>query len=180
MLRTAFALIFFTAVTGGVFAQQRVTTTTPPTCNCSEIYNKNGWSIPGLANAKVNFSGAFKQVPGVSVTELSPVEAESTITEISCSPSAEGRLEVNDRPIKILKLRAWEYERHVFAYSVEYELQVMEDGSRVPLGAMTGMIFYDLDGSGLFTVRKTAVSPFLPEMQLRRPKSPVINPTTAP
>lgn len=175
MPRLAFTIILLSFGFTAPFPQQPAPKTAVPTCSFSEIYKADGWTIPGLLNAKVKYRAPYQNVPGVFVTEFLPLEPETTITNVRGSYSVSGRLMIQDAPIRILKLRGWEYEGRLFAYSVEYEIQAMENGARVALGAATAVMFYDVDGSGLFKVRKPGGSrPFgIPDMPPNTPKREV-------
>ena len=137
-----------------VLAQGNVPEKPAPTCGVVEIYKKDGWVIPGLLNAKVNPRGRFTNIPGVFITPIDPLTTETVLTKIGYSSEGGGRIYLEDAPIRILELRAWDYEGHIFAYSVLYELQVMNHSERRALGAATTVFFYDVDGSGVFTVRR--------------------------
>jgi hypothetical protein len=140
------------------------------TCAFSEIYKAEGWTVPGLKDASiqmrgnVKMRGTFADLPGVIFTTLEPVNVETMITEVNCSRDHEGRLEIMDKPIRILELTQYEYKGRVFAYGLEYEKNVIHNGERGRLGAASGYLFYDTDGSGRFTIRKWANWPFLPSV----------------
>jgi len=131
----------------------------PEGCNFSEVFRKEGWSIPGLKDAKRSLHGEFKNIPGVFVTVLIPPDENSfTITDMSCSREHEGRLELVERAIQIQKLWEFDFNGKVFGYRVLYNWEAVENGRRYSVGATSDIVFYDLDGSGKFTLRKS----FLP------------------
>src|SRR5215469_8800331 len=134
------------------------------TCSFSEIYKAEGWMIPGLMNAKVKKKANITDLPGVTLIVLEPVEDETTITSIQCARYNPGRLQIDESsPIRILELWAFDYKGRVFAYRVNYELQFYHEGARRALGGAISLFFYDMDGSGKFTVLKGA-SRLLPEL----------------
>jgi hypothetical protein len=67
-------------------------------------------------------------------------------------------------PIRILALWAFDFKGRTFAYGLSYGIDAMQDGSRVPLGAASGVMFYDVDGTGRFTIIRAARFPFVPEL----------------
>jgi hypothetical protein len=125
----------------------------PENCSFSELYKKEGWTVPGLAGAKAGKRAQFQNIPGVFVTILKPNEPEATITEIRCSQTKNGRIEIEERPIGILDLRAIDFNGKLFAYGLTYGKEVIENGQRHSVAAATSIIIYDTDGSGKFTLR---------------------------
>jgi len=164
MLRLAATLILLapTLETGPL--QEAATKLNQPECSFTEIYKADGWSIPGLQNAKVKQKGNFTNLPGVVLIKLESSVIESTFTQIRCSGEHKGRIEIKEEPIGILDLTAYEYKGRVFAYGLSYERQAIENGARFSLGAASSYLFYDAEGSGRFTLRKWASWPFLPEI----------------
>jgi hypothetical protein len=170
-VRLTIAITLLGAAT--VFSQEPVPKETPSACSFSEIYKSDGWTVPGLSNAKIKKKAIFTNLPGVSVTFLEPPQAETTITSIGRARNNEARLEIEEAPIRILELSAYEYKGRTFAYGVHYEIQYYYEGSRRALGAASGVLFYDAEGSDKFTVRKYARWPFLPEVPSNWPKTEI-------
>jgi len=171
MLRTPFTSLLMVLGTSMVFSQQPTPKPTLPTCNFSEIYKADGWTVPGLLNARVKKRATLSNIPGVTVTIFEPVQPETTITAINCSRDLDGRLEIEELPIKILELSAYEYKGRAYAYGLSYERQAIQNGARVPLGAASGFLYYDLHDSGRFTMRKWAKWPFVPNPPPNAPNS---------
>jgi hypothetical protein len=146
-----------------IASSQQPTDKEPVRCGFLDMYREEGWTIPGLKNSTTKYRGAFKNLPGIFVTELLPSETETKVLQIYCSAKHPGSLEIKDLPIRVLHLTAYEFNGHVFAYGVSYEKEEIENGTRVPLGAASGMIFYDIHGSGRFTICKSAKWPFIPD-----------------
>ncbi len=143
----------------GVFAQQPAPKDTPPTCDSSKSYNKNGWTVPGVDGAKVTQHAAFTNIPDVFVTILQPLNAETNMTKVSCSRDhSEWPAIEEDIPIKILRLWFFDIDGHVFAYRVEYACEVIENGERLELGCASSAFFYDNDGLGRFTLTDSGKS----------------------
>src|SRR5215472_3218888 len=153
MLRLAAILVFLASSIETGPLQEPATEPTAPACNFAEIYKADGWSIPGLQNAKIKQKANFVNLPGVVVTKLEPSVTEATLTQISCSREHPGRIEIEEKPIGILELTAYEYKGRVFAYGLYYEGQAIEDSARVRLGCASSYLFYDVEGSGHFTLR---------------------------
>jgi hypothetical protein len=98
----------------------------------------------------------------VFITVLEPAEAETNITEIYCAEGHPGRLMIDERPIRILALWSLDFGGQIFAYRISYALQTIDDGKRHELGAASVLFFYDMDGSGRFTMRDSTMIGFLP------------------
>jgi len=125
----------------------------PKTCSFSEVYRDEGWLIPGLKGATPNTRGRLQQIPGVFVTTLSPTDkGDLTITEPRCSRDHEGRLEMRDQPMRIKILWAFDFNGKPFAYRLQYGKEAIENGRRYSVGAARDIMFYDIDGSGKFTL----------------------------
>ena len=155
-------IVFALTLTGLGFPQHPENTRQAPGCDFSEVYRKDGWAIPGLRNARFRSRAKFQNIPGVVAISLSPIEPETAITQVSCDREHAGRIEIEELPIRILDLTGYEYEGRIFAYGVSFEKQVLQNGSRVPLGAASGALFYDNDGTGVFSIYKYAKWPFVP------------------
>jgi hypothetical protein len=166
MLRLAAILILLSSTLETGPLQESTTKLNAPACNFAEIYKADGWSIPGLQNATVKQKANFRNLPGVVVTKLEPPPSatEATLTHISCSREHHGRIEIEEEPIGIIELDAYEYKGRAFAYGLNFERQAVENGARVSTGASSAYLFYDLDGTGHFTLRKSALWPFIPEI----------------
>ena len=146
----------------------------PSSCNISEVYRDGGWAVPGLKGAKaksrrgplVFHRGTELVMPEVSITVLTPGESQSTFTYYRCSPDHRGRLETGEYPIGILQMFKFDLDGRVFAYLVHFGRERFENGKRVDFGTESQFMFYDLDGSGRFTLRRYSKSPapeFIPE-----------------
>jgi hypothetical protein len=126
---------------------------TSAACTASDSFVRpQGWEIPGLDGAvvasKQNIQIGADTVLAESLTPKSPV---TTRLEIECSK--DGRLEERRRPVKVWGLTRFSMNGRVFGY--------MAATQRLPEGGGTGVIgldrfeeFYDMDGSGRFTVRR--------------------------
>jgi hypothetical protein len=152
MLRAGFAAILLVVGTAQLIAQEPAKSDATPACSFSEIYRKDGWTVPGVSGAKVKQRGKLGNISGVFVTVLKPVEAETNIAEIWCPSDHPGRLVVDDRPIRILALWSYDFDGRLFAYRINYALQTIDNGTRNELAAAIAVFFYDTDGSGRFTV----------------------------
>jgi hypothetical protein len=168
MRRTSLAAILVIPVAVCAFSQQPTKNDATPTCSFSETYKKDGWTVPGLVGAKAKKPRApLSNIPGVFLTMLEPANPETDIAEVSCTRDHPGRLEIEENaPIKILNLWSFDFGGRIFAYRVEYARESIQDGKRYELASESGVFFYDLDGSGHFTVMRDPVlglSWFIPE-----------------
>jgi hypothetical protein len=140
------------------------------TCTFSEVYAEEGWTIPGLDGAKRQQHQASKDNPGFFITQLQPVKAETFISpDVSCPYDHPGRLEIKNRPIRVMSLLSWDYEGKVFGYVVFYALQDIQQGVRTELAEASTLQFFDVDGSGRFTVMR-------PPSDIKRQLAPAIIP----
>jgi hypothetical protein len=86
---------------------------------------------------------------------LKPDNVESNLSEWHCSEKDPGRIEiVENAPVKIYALWAFDFGGPVFAYRVAYAPESINGGQRHELASMTSVFFYDPDGSGKFSVLK--------------------------
>jgi hypothetical protein len=104
----------------------------------------------------------YSDIPGVFATRLVPKQTETTITVLWCSRDDVGRLQIENEPIGVISLWAFDFDGHVFAYSVRYVMEWISKGSRRQLGGESQAIFYDLDGSGHFTLMRGPGGPCVP------------------
>lgn len=164
MLRSCSVLVYMLAIFGNAISQPLSKAQTS-LCSFSEVYRKDGWVIPGVEGARIKGQRmAFNNLPGVYVTMLEPVTSESTITDVWCSGDHNGRIEVEDRSIRILNLWSFDLGGRKFAYGLSYGVDVINNGKRVPVGASAALMFYDVDGSGRFKVLRGAQFPFVPDI----------------
>ncbi|MGA3371658.1 MAG: hypothetical protein ABSC48_07845 [Terracidiphilus sp.] len=154
MLRASFATLLIVIGAAPVFSQQPAKSDAPPTCSFSEIYRKDGWTVPGASGAKAKKPRApLGNIPGVFLTMLEPGEAETNMATISCSRDHPGRLEIEeDAPIQILALWSFDFGGRIFAYRVVYGCEVINSGKREHLACASTVFFYDMDGSGRLTL----------------------------
>jgi len=180
-------IIFLAAFLWGIpaLSQNQTEADTPKKCAFSEVYRKDGWKIPGTpatpntplaAEAEARrlppnsetwpgvTRGPLKSetTPGVFVTKMIPDTTETTITRIWCTDDGTGRLQMDEEPIGIVLLVAYDFEGRTFAYAVKYVEERIWNGTRRQLGAESQAMFYDLDGSGRFTLMKGPGGPFVP------------------
>jgi len=153
MRRARFAVALIVLGAGGAFPQRPAPKAETPNCTFSEVYKKDGWTVPGVHGAKVKERANLRNLPGVFVSILEPAEPQTNIPEITCPQDHPGRLDIKvDAPIRILNLWSFDLGGQVFAYRVEYAEETIYNGERHELAAATSVFFYDLEGSGRFTV----------------------------
>jgi hypothetical protein len=157
IILTMAAMIVFL---GGSYSQQSREKGSPTPCSYSELYRKDGWMVPGLKGAKIKVKRmAVEDSPGMSMMVLEPTEPEPTITVFRCSRDHVGRMEIDEIPIGIITLWAFDFGGRTFAYRLSYGIDTIENGQRMPTGSAANVMFYDLDGSGRFVLRKSAGGP---------------------
>lgn len=156
--RISLAVIVLSMWVANAYCQAPSHGDAPALCTYSELYKKSGWKIPGLEGAKPKGERAnLKNLPGVSVTMLQPSEPETFLQDVSCPYDHPGRLVVEDNsPIKVLALWSFDFGGRVFAYRLSYARETIDNGKRSELAAASTVFFYDLDGSGRFSVLKRA------------------------
>lgn len=127
-----------------------------PTCCYSELYRKEGWVIPGLKGAKSGYRVAVPDKHGVYLTKLEPTANGATIQKFTCSREHAGRVEIEDLNVGIINLTSFDVGGHIFAYNLVYGI--------AGIGTEWSVRFYDLDGSGRFTLRRSERNRFVPEL----------------
>lgn len=162
MAQNSLVVLLIIAACGNAFSQQRTEANAGKMCTFTGIYRKDGWTIPGMPavpakDDKHPRRRVSDEMPDVFATKLTPVTSEATVTRISCSHDQSGRLQVDEQPVGIIWLFSFDFEGRVFAYGVRYALEKIENGARSDAGMESGFVFYDLDGSGRFTLRKSTL-----------------------
>lgn len=162
MFRTSFVYFLFAVFFSSAVGQQPGPASAPnpepqgksPTCIFSELFRSDGWNVPGLEGAKVKRARSkVTNIPGLFLTMLEPADPEVDLTEMNCDQQHPGRVNVRENaPIKVLDLWAFDFGGQVFAYRLSYAGEAIYDGKREDLAWATSIFFYDLDGSGRFTV----------------------------
>lgn len=133
------------------FAQAPAASASSSKCQFSEVFLQQGFTIPGTDSAKSKQRTALAKHTGMFVTKYELLDADSNLTIATCKSTQEGRLEIKEITAKIIKLWAFDAGSKPFAYRVEYA-EVANGES----GASAIIFFYDLDGSGTFTLFKYA------------------------
>jgi hypothetical protein len=113
--------------------------------------------------AKKSKRVGVKDMPGVFVTMLTPIEPQTMMTEVWCPPDGSGALHIEEEPIGVLSLLSFDFDGRVFAYGVRFGTERIENGTRVDAGMESYVMFYDLDGSGHFTLRKGTRGILIPD-----------------
>jgi hypothetical protein len=164
MHRICWAALFIVVASGTGYCQQTSDKNVASICGYEELYHKAGWEIPGIKGArKKNGRMSVPGNPEVFRTELEPHTRASTIQTFRCSREHSGRLEIEDIDIGIGSLSSFEVAGKIFAYGVTYGVRVIENGQPIDTAAEWSLKFYDLDGSGRFTVRRSERERFVPE-----------------
>lgn len=140
----------------------------PQQCSFSGVYQQGGWTIPGLSGAVPNGPRAAlvyrvngvedPKLSGVFSTTLRAGIAHSNLTLLRCSHDAPGQLIARFLPVKTLEMRRFDFNGKVFAYGINYEVELMGPGGLRNSLEYVPVVFYDTDGSGHFTLLKYATS----------------------
>jgi hypothetical protein len=156
MTRAICAVTILLAFVGCAQSQQPVEDGKQPTCGYTERYRKEGWAIPGIKGAKKKWRVAVPNVQGVYMTKLEPATRAANIQSFRCSREHAGRLEIEDIEVGIIDLASFDAGGRIFAYNLIYGVS--------GIGAETFVRFYDLDGSGRFTLERGEINRFVPEL----------------
>jgi hypothetical protein len=124
-------------------------------CRFSEVYRAEGWKIPGVSGAAPKGGRlALQNLPGTFLTDLVPGKSDQRMVLPNCQQDFPGRLAIREAPVRVLAMSRVDFNGRVFAYTARYEPQTLVNG--VPHRSMefVQVVFYDVDGSGRFTVMK--------------------------
>jgi len=139
-------------------------------CHLTSLYNKSGWAIPGLEGSSEKSPrasyGADNGKGQVFVTRMKAGPKPAAITWLHCSARFEGTTEVQALDVDALELWAFDVDGKVFAYGVTAGWLGPPDasGHRAQIGSVSDVLFYDMDGSGKFTLMRYTKVPFAPEI----------------
>jgi hypothetical protein len=128
-------------------------------CTFTEEFNPSGWEIPGLADSKVVQAGAQFDADGVGDLHgdtLDPREVRASLLVLLCDSKHAGRLEVRNQPVNVHAIFRFRRSQRVFAYRVIADRAEIEDGEWIPVGESEMLVYYDVDGSGKFKLRRGA------------------------
>jgi hypothetical protein len=169
MLRAGLVFAFIVLTCEALFSQS-AGGTSATTCGFSEIYRPSGWRIPGVVGSsekimkskEIELPGilpppqqrvaraSLSNIPGVFATQMQPGNSDLKIPLPYCSPDYPGRLISDEsKPVRVLQLWRFDFNGKVFAYGIEYT-----PATNPPILAFGQVLFYDLDGTGTFTVAR--------------------------
>jgi hypothetical protein len=143
-------------------------------CGFSELFRPEGWKIPGISGAVPKGKAfALASVPSISILDMQAGKSDRNLLLPMCSRDFPGRLIIRATPVRVLAMSRVDFKGKVFAYTAQYEPQTEADG--VPHRSLeyTQVVFYDVDGSGRFSVMKYDMkglflrSPDVPEWAMR-------------
>lgn len=118
-----------------------------------EALDQKGWTVPGLAGAKIQARGPSKYLDGVFLSVLEPGDPEAWLIGPECPAATDKAPEFRARPIRVMKLWGFDAGGAPFAYRIEYADEALHrDGTRGELGSMSVVYFFDTSGSGRFTL----------------------------
>ena len=123
---------------------------------CSEFYRSEGWKVPGLEGAKASDEQSSPEAKSeIRLRVLKPAQAEGALTLVRCPADSPGRVEINEVPVKVLQLLAYEYAGSLFAYRVSFTQETsLACGTRTETGGESAVFFIDVDGTGRFKLMK--------------------------
>jgi hypothetical protein len=93
-------------------------------------------------------------IPGAFVTSLQP-GGDGSLTLIYCDRDYPGRLLVQDSQVEVHKLFRLDFKGKVFAYFGSFAPFGLINGRKEVTMTFTAAIFYDIDGSGRFVIKKS-------------------------
>ncbi len=127
-------------------------------CAIRELFKEGGWDIPGLPGATVQGRSAAGQNGELLVEALTPGSPAASVMMVTCAPGDPERILIRDQAVNVQKLQRVSMQGRTFAYRVAAEDVGVDRGARVALGSSEILMYYDLDGSGLFKLREYASS----------------------
>jgi hypothetical protein len=92
--------------------------------------------------------------PGFFATPLKAAKSDLRLIMLGCSRDVPDRLVVRIVPVRVLEMWRLDFNGKVFAYGVQYEPQSESGGVLHRTLEYVQLIFYDVDGSGRFTVMR--------------------------
>jgi hypothetical protein len=143
-------------------------------CGFDEVYQYEGWKIPGLAGSSPTKIGyIFPNAPGVTATRLTPGRTYTYLVILNCWSPGQGRLRYRRMPVKVLEMWRYDCQGKVFAYAAQCEPQSVYGGQYHSLLELVDVLFYDLDGSGKFVSMRYTIgilpkAPEVPEWVKRK------------
>jgi hypothetical protein len=128
----------------------------------SELFNRDGWEIPGLKRSVAERSGlrvTGEGIPaGVVADKLKPKSPEALLTIVFCQPDHPGRIEVRKQPVDVQEVWRYSLNGRVFAYRVVAGWVGIDGRKRYGIGTAEMLVFYDEDGSGRFSIQRNAAT----------------------
>jgi hypothetical protein len=126
-------------------------------CGVKELFKDDGWEIPGLSGATVQ-DRALLAGQGVETTveTLAPLTPAASVMTALCAPEEPGRILIRNQTVNVQGLRRYSILGHTFAYRVIAEDVAVHGDERVALASVEILMYYDLDGSGIFKLREYA------------------------
>jgi hypothetical protein len=149
LIALAFSLSASTAI-----SQAPSTSSGSAKCQFAEVFRHDGWTIPGTDSTKSKQRTPLAKHAGMFITKYEPLDADISLTIATCKSTQEGRLEIKEVTARIIKLWAFDAGSKPFAYRLEYAEAASDDKRSEPGSSI--IFFYDLDGSGTFTLFKYA------------------------
>jgi len=132
-------------------------------CGFSEVYQRDGWRIAGLSGATDGGPRAAltlhtegkedESKQGIFVTSLNAGKLDLRLTVLQCSQDFPARLVIRVVSVRVLEMWRFDFDGKIFAYGARYEPQTVPRRG-VPHSTLeyVQVVFYDVDGSGRFTV----------------------------
>jgi hypothetical protein len=124
-------------------------------CRFDSVSHFGGWTVPGLVgSAPTDVRRTFPNAPGLTALRLRPAKTSVKLAILRCSRRASGRIDFELTLVKTLELWRCEFRGRIFAYAASYEPQHIEGGERRGTLGFVPVIFYDIDGSGKFSIMR--------------------------
>jgi len=133
----------------------------------AEVLDRTGWKVPGATGARVTQHARWttEGLEGVFADALKPVSPNTSILLLTTVRDKPGAIEIRQQQIEVTELLRFSLNGRAFAYRVTAIPQSIDNrGKRISLGSEERLAFYDVDGTGKFTVMRDAgdFGPFVP------------------
>ncbi len=133
----------------------------------AEILDRKGWKVPGVTGARIiqHARWTTEGLEGIFADTLKPVSPNTSVLLLTTVRDKPGAIEVRQQQIEVTEILRFSMNGRTFAYRITAIPQSIDSrGKRTSLGSEERLAFYDVDGTGKFTVMQDAgdFGPFVP------------------